>query len=117
MPSQPPLVPEKDVQKAILALLRTKYADGRWDRFTPARFGRGGRRVKSANAGVADIIGCWRGRYVAIECKRIEGGGGNPDTKKAQTEYAVQVGNAGGLYILARSIDDVERAMRESFCM
>jgi hypothetical protein len=55
-------------------------------------------------AGVADIIACLAptGRLCAIECKSAKG-----TQSPAQKEYQREIESAGGLYIIARSVDDV----------
>lgn len=65
--------------------------------FTPT-----GRRVRAAVTGAADIIGCYRGRAVAIETKRANGGA----QRKSQEKYQAAWEKAGGVYIVARSVAD-----------
>lgn len=47
------------------------------------------------------------GRFVAIECKRERGGAQTADQKRFQRNVEL----FGGLYILARSVDDVAQAL------
>lgn len=61
-----------------------------------------GRVMRAAPKGHSDILACIGGRYVAIETKSATGRQ-NPDQKIFQ--QAVQ--RASGIYVLARSIDDV----------
>ncbi len=52
--------------------------------------------------GISDIIGCYRGRMIAIELKAPKG-----TLSPAQEEFIRQINEAGGLAFVARSIDDV----------
>lgn len=65
------------------------------------------RAFRGAPAGTSDIIACYRGRFLAIECKARRG-----KTTPAQDEFINRVNEAGGLAFVARSIDDVEQAIR-----
>jgi Holliday junction resolvase len=56
----------------------------------------------SSPKGIADIIGCWKGRFVAIEVKTA-GGRVSPD----QERFLESVRRHGGIALVARSIDDV----------
>lgn len=96
---------EQDLVNAILAWLRYR---GAWAmrvnsgiKMIPQENGRQ-RVFRGAPAGTADIVACWHGRYVAIECKV----GRNKQTE-AQFVHQQEIGGAGGLYILAYSVEDV----------
>jgi len=52
--------------------------------------------------GVADIIGCYQGRMIAIELKSPNGKA-TPD----QERFIQNVNDAGGIAFVARSIDEV----------
>jgi Holliday junction resolvase len=52
--------------------------------------------------GIADILGCYKGRFLAIEVKRK---GQNPT--ELQQAFIDQIQRAGGLAFVARSSDDV----------
>lgn len=70
-------------------------------------FTRQGRMFRGAPAGWADIIGATKsGRFMAIEVKS-KGTYQNPDQKKFQKDLE----SIGGLYILARSVEDVQRIL------
>ena len=60
-----------------------------------------GRRIRFGRPGQADIIGCYRGRFVAIECKTARG-----RLSDAQVDYGIAVRGTGGTYIVARSAQD-----------
>ena len=52
--------------------------------------------------GCADLTGCWRGRFVAIEVKTPTGFQSRP-----QRLFQAAVERAGGIYVIARSPADV----------
>ena len=62
------------------------------------------RVMRGAEAGTADIIGCYRGRYFAIEAKV----GKNKATDK-QNEFIQQVQEAGGIAFVAWTLDDIDK--------
>jgi hypothetical protein len=53
--------------------------------------------------GSSDIIACWRGRFLAVECKT--GGAVLSDQQKL---FKAAVLRAGGLHVTARSTKDLE---------
>ena len=96
---------EKSIQDQILialgtypgmAIWRAAVGNG-WVRaktgFVPMRFG--------GVPGQADIIGCYHGRFVAIEVKTATG-----RQRPEQRDWQGAIEAAGGVYILARSVDD-----------
>lgn len=56
--------------------------------------------------GDPDIVACVKGRFVAVEAKSSSG-----RRSEAQEICARRVAEAGGLAVLARSAEDVERAL------
>ena len=60
--------------------------------------GANGRRVRAAVKGAADILACWRGMFIAVECKTLTG-----EMSDYQICYRAAVEKSGGIYILARS--------------
>jgi hypothetical protein len=102
-------VPEADVQKQILTLLRYRQIPA-WRNNTGAAWlpGAGGkmRPVSFSIPGAADVFAILppNGTFLAIECKRSKGGKGQSDEQKA---FERMVRDAGGIYILARSVQDV----------
>lgn len=64
--------------------------------------------VRSAPNGVADVIGCVRGRAVAIEVKA-----GRDTLRPAQVNFRDQWVRAGGIWILARSLEQGMKDLRE----
>ena len=78
--------------------VKAKYKNGT-DRFV--RFGR---------PGSADIIGLLpNGRFLAVECKSDVG-----ELSKQQHEFRRDIERNHGVYILARSIDDLAAGLREA---
>lgn len=73
-------------------------------------FGTEDRFVRFGLEGSADFLGILgpSGRFLAIECKSPSGR--QTDQQKA---FQAMVERFGGVYILARSTDDVEAALRE----
>ena len=58
--------------------------------------------------GDPDLIACFHGRYIAIEAKTPRGAQ-SPIQKRREKEII----EAGGIYILARSVEDVESVLEE----
>lgn len=60
-------------------------------------------RAMNSIKGVPDIIGILRGQWLGVECKS-----GKAVLSKDQREFRRRVEEAGGLYIVARSVADLE---------
>lgn len=58
--------------------------------------------VRFGFPGIADIIGVYKGQFIAIECKI-----GNNTQSSPQKSFQAAVEQAGGKYILAYTLDDV----------
>lgn len=56
--------------------------------------------------GIADIIAVHNGRHIEIECKTAVG-----RQSPAQKIHQKRIEQAGGIYILARSIEDVDKVL------
>lgn len=65
-----------------------------------------GRMVRFGTPGGPDIRGTWCGRAIAIEVKSAIG-----RQSREQKLWQAQFERAGGLYVLARSVDDVRAAL------
>ena len=63
---------------------------------------RGG-RIKLAEAGTSDIIACYRGQYLAIEVKYLDG-----KVSKEQEEFGVRVEAAGGWFVVVRGLSNFD---------
>jgi hypothetical protein len=78
-----------------------------WKNNTGVLRDRDDRPVKYGLPGSSDILGCVKGRFIGIEAKV-----GRDRQRENQSFFALAVRNAGGLYILARSVDDVTNTLR-----
>jgi hypothetical protein len=99
---------ERDVQAGILAYLETRADLFFWRQNTGAvRFEKA--FVKFGTPGAPDIQGILAptGRLTGIECKREIGG----RLSVFQERWAENCRRHGGLYIVARSVDDVAKAL------
>lgn len=69
-----------------------------------------GRLVTFGTPGCADILGIIAptGRFLAIECKTTTG-----KQSEDQKSFQRMVEAMGGLYVLARSVGDIDRALAE----
>lgn len=56
--------------------------------------------------GVSDVLGIWRSRFLAVECK-IKGKYATPEQK----QFLKDVAEAGGIAVLAYNLDDVKTAL------
>ncbi len=70
-------------------------------------YDRRGNPFKSGLTGSSDILACIRRRFVAIEAKT-----GTGDLSTPQRRFRDAVIRAGGVWILARSVDDVINILR-----
>lgn len=61
-----------------------------------------------AKIGDPDIIACFKGHFIAIEAKTYEGS--QSDWQKIRER---EIKASGGIYILARSVQDVEAVLNE----
>lgn len=64
-------------------------------------------RRSGASLGVSDIIGCINGALYAVEVKL-----GKDRQSTNQSKFQKQVENAKGVYLIARSLKDVDRVIR-----
>ena len=66
-----------------------------------------GRRIRFGIPGCADIIGITRysGKFLAVECKSLTG-----RQSIEQIAFERECKSSGGIYILARSIEDLKAA-------
>jgi len=65
-------------------------------------YDRNGRPFKAGLTGSSDILACIKGRFVGIECKTGKGSLSTP-----QRRFRDAVAKAGGIFIEARSVDQV----------
>lgn len=78
-----------------------------WNNNTGALKDADGRLVRYGLAGSSDVLACINGRFVGIEAKV-----GRDHQRQNQSDFATAVRAAGGVYILARSVDDVRNTLR-----
>lgn len=78
-----------------------------WSNNTGVLRDRGDRPVRYGLPGSSDILACIKGRFVGIEAKV-----GRDAVRANQRKFGTALTAAGGLYIVARSIDDVRDALR-----
>lgn len=88
---------ERDLQRRILQALRTQ--GGWWVKFQAGRY---------AQRGVPDILGSYRGRFVALEVKTEEGG---PTELQARTLLEIRRSGQGIAYIV-RSVEQAINIVR-----
>lgn len=101
--------PERAIQRAILIYLRAR---GCLVAVTDAgaAYRAGSFGADTVPAGWPDITGLLPdGRFIGVECKSPEG---RQSPVQKQMEESIRKRN--GIYVLARSIDDVERAIEVS---
>lgn len=100
------MTPESNIRNAICSWLSLKrafaFVHDSVGIYDPVR-----RRFRANNnrfriKGVADILGIWRGRFLAIEVK-VKGRYPTPEQKA----FLERVNQEGGIGFVARSIDDV----------
>jgi penicillin-binding protein-related factor A (putative recombinase) len=94
--------PEGEIKKSIMQWLEANHRDCYARIIQIAGF----RGRKNVSAGVSDIIGVWKGRGLAIEVKA-------PGEKPMphQKEFLESWARAGGIAILAYSLDDVIKGL------
>jgi hypothetical protein len=105
-------IKETDLKRVVLHYLRLRYPTGVfWIGNAGKRFYESKRKryaVKVGPTGSPDVVGILPGgRYLGVECKIKP----NKQTP-AQLAWQKAVDAAGGIYILAYSIEDVEKAFR-----
>ena len=101
---------EQDLVNAVIDLIR--YRGGVATRINAGMrvIDDGGKRrvMRGADAGTSDIIACYKGRYLATECKF---GKNKPTTK--QLDFLDSVREAGGLALVTWDIDSVIQLLEE----
>ena len=100
------MVAERDVLASVLVAVTALPGAFLHRTNTGVGVAQDGRHIRFGQVGTADITGCVRGRYVAIEVKR-PGGRQSP----AQRVWQAACERAGGLYVLARSADEALTAL------
>lgn len=94
---------EREVLAACLAYLGARPDCRVWRNQTGQLPDRNGRVVSFGLRGSADILGIGPGgRLVAVECKAPEG-----RVRPEQAAFGRMIHERGGIYILARSVEDL----------
>jgi hypothetical protein len=94
---------ESDVLKAALATLEMHPKVAWVARMNSGAFQIEGRFIKAGFRGCSDILGMLKGgRLIAVECKSSKG-----KESADQAAFGAAVAKDGGLYIVARSVDDI----------
>ena len=101
---------EHEIQQRILLALGAKPGVRVWRNNTGALTDINGRLVKFGLQGSADILGILapNGRFLGIEVKSATG-----RQSDQQRNFQTMIESHGGLYILARSVDDAVSRLRE----
>lgn len=98
---------EADVLKAVLATLEMHPKVAWVARMNSGAFQIEGRFIKAGFKGCSDILGMLKGgRMLAVECKSSKG-----KESTDQAAFGARVAQDGGMYFVARSVDDVMRAL------
>lgn len=104
-------VKEQDILNAIMDFLKIKQAHVAHVRNTGTIIRTGNKtffgRNKRNQPGVADIIGVYKGKPIAIEVKSPVG-----RVSPEQTAWLSQWGSSGGFFVVARSVDHVDQFIR-----
>lgn len=96
---------EKSIQNAILVAV-TRLPGGFFWRANSALAQIEGRPIRVNIPGCADIIGAYHGRFIGIEVKTPTG-----RQSDAQRRFQAAVTRGGGVYVLARSVDEALSAL------
>ncbi len=103
---------ETRIMTLILARLMKLEQDGAschfWRHNVGAARDMSGRMIRFGSAGQADLLGLVRGRFVAIETKAADG-----RVTKDQREWGARITAAGGLYLVARCLEDAIDPVQE----
>ena len=67
-----------------------------------------GRFFRFGARGSPDVIVVYRGKYIGIECKSSEG-----KQSESQREFQQRLEDAGGVYLLVRSVDEVAQFFKK----
>lgn len=109
-PAPPPKNPRRGPSEALLLERILKYLERRGDVFgwrnNVGATKVGDRFMRFGLPGSADVLACWRGRFLAIEVKTAIG-----RQSDLQRKFQSNIEKHGGLYVLARSVEDVAKAL------
>ena len=100
-------VKEGDVLRAVLDYLGYAKIFHHRNNSGAYKTERGG-LVRFGARGSPDVIVVYRGQYIGIECKSSEG-----KQSESQREFQQRLEDAGGVYLLVRSVDDLEQFFKK----
>jgi hypothetical protein len=101
------MTPEGAVVKACLEYLTLRGAFV-WRNNSGALRNKKGRPVFFGKVGSSDILGVLPGgRFIAVECKAPNGRLSEP-----QLDFLTEIERMGGLAVIAKSVEDLEKALR-----
>jgi len=100
--------PESSLTNGIIRLLNVSLPNAVFDRANAGAIVVGQKFYKGMQAGTADIIGCYKGRFIAIEVKLPKG-----RVQESQKQYCERITKAGGLYYIVRSFDEAMKVIEE----
>lgn len=104
-------IKESDIQLAILDYLNARgifaWRNNTTGIYDPVKKVFRKSKSKYSINGVADILGVYKGRFLAIEVKRPSGAKASED----QMLFLARVNQSGGLAFIAKSIEDVSNGL------
>ena len=100
----PQKLSEHDVQRLILDWLAAKHIVHYRQNTGAAKLK--GFYVKFGRRGAPDIVAVKDGRFIGIEVKKV-----GEEQSKVQFQFAVELTQAGGLYLVAYFLEDVTRVL------
>jgi hypothetical protein len=99
-----------DITAPVLVRVTAMRGGMFWRQNTGAFRTMDGKRVVKVSAyGIADIIGVYLGRAVAIETKTATG-----RLRETQASFRAAWERAGGLYLIVRNVEGVEDVLRSA---
>jgi hypothetical protein len=93
--------PEFEILNAVLVALSALPGCMVWRENSGVGRTQSGAYLRAGVAGIADIMGVYHGRAIAIECKTERG-----KQSRQQMRFQVAFSQAGGLYAVVRSADE-----------
>ena len=100
----------QDLVKQILLYLSSVDKCRAWENVTGTGYTMDLSRIISFGLkGSADILGCWDGKFIAIEVKT-----GNAVQTKQQRMFEQMINHCGGLYLVARCLEDVKEKINQT---
>ena len=108
---------ESEIKTEIIAFLAALPGASFTTKVSGHFQGKGSHKIyRTGKDGVADIIGCYQSRGVAIEIKKplgAKGGTSGATQRASQIAWQISWEDAGGIYLIARSVDEVWEALKK----